>query len=152
MKLQKLNLKTGNQIINVSQDTKFLVIYRGRPGTKLSADMRFVHSKPNIYSRIEFRTVLEPNATIELNAYVEIQRTAFETDTYLRVSTLLLDKNAEAHVTPSLEIMTDNVKAGHAATIGQIDQQQLNYMMSRGIDRKSAERLIVDAFLSTGIK
>ena len=58
---------------------------------------------------------------------------------------LMLSPKARGDANPILLIDEDDVKAGHAATVGQVNQEQVYYMMSRGIPRKEAERLIISA-------
>jgi Fe-S cluster assembly scaffold protein SufB len=59
---------------------------------------------------------------------------------------LLLDKNAHAESIPGLEIIADDVRCSHGVTISDIDQEQLFYLKSRGIDEKNGKQLIIDGF------
>ena len=69
------------------------------------------------------------------------------TEAFLRQNILLLGEDAKATAVPELEIETDDVKASHAATVGQIDKEQLFYLTSRGISQGVATKMIVEAFL-----
>ena len=78
---------------------------------------------------------------------VSIKKGAKNTDTFFREDALLLSDTAKAEAIPSLEIDENEVKAGHASTVGPVDEEQLFYLTSRGITRKEAESLVVRGFL-----
>jgi Fe-S cluster assembly protein SufD len=72
---------------------------------------------------------------------------AQQTDAYQTNRNLLLSPEARADSLPNLEIQADDVKCSHGATVGQLDQESLFYLMSRGLTRSQAERLVVLGFL-----
>jgi Fe-S cluster assembly protein SufD len=72
---------------------------------------------------------------------------AQRTDAYQTNRNLLLSNRAEATSLPNLEIEADDVRCSHAATVGHLDQEELFYIMSRGVPRDVAERLVVFGFL-----
>ena len=74
------------------------------------------------------------------------------TDAYQKVRNLLLSDDAEANSMPGLEILADNVRCTHGATSGQIDEEELFYLRSRGIPTRAAQRLIVTGFLDEVIQ
>ena len=71
---------------------------------------------------------------------------ANKTDGYQANRNLLLSKSARADSIPGLEILADDVRCTHGATVGKIDEEQIFYLMARGIPRVDAERLIVEGF------
>jgi Fe-S cluster assembly protein SufD len=71
---------------------------------------------------------------------------AQRTDAYQTNRSLILSRSAEAIALPNLEIEADDVRCSHAATVGQLDEEELFYIMSRGIARQEAERLVVFGF------
>lgn len=71
---------------------------------------------------------------------------AQRTDAYQTNRNLILSKKAEAIALPNLEIEADDVRCSHAATVGQLDEEELFYIMSRGISREMAEKLVVFGF------
>jgi Fe-S cluster assembly protein SufD len=73
---------------------------------------------------------------------------AHRTDAYQKVRNLLLSDEAEANSAPGLEIEADDVRCTHGATCGQIEQEELFYLLSRGIPKNEAQRLIVFGFLN----
>ncbi|BAE81724.1 ABC transporter integral membrane protein [Chlamydia felis Fe/C-56] len=73
------------------------------------------------------------------------------TDAYQKHDTLLLSDQARVTTFPRLEILTDDVKASHGATVGPLDPQQIFYMQSRGMTREEAQKKLVQGFLSMGL-
>jgi Fe-S cluster assembly protein SufD len=72
---------------------------------------------------------------------------AQKTDAYQTNRNLLLSDHARADSLPNLEIQADDVKCSHGATVGQLDEESRFYLMSRGLTREQAERLVVMGFL-----
>ena len=70
------------------------------------------------------------------------------TDAYQTVRNLLLSDDAEANSMPGLEILADNVKCSHGATSGQIHEDELFYLLARGIPKPIAQQLLVQGFLN----
>ena len=71
---------------------------------------------------------------------------AQETDTYLQTHQMLLSPRAKGDAIPSLIVETDNVKASHGGTVGELDQDQIFYMMTRGLPRAEAVRVLVEGY------
>ncbi len=82
---------------------------------------------------------------------IRILANAHGTDASLRDDALLLSKKAHIDSVPALEIAANDVKAFHGATVGAIDEEQIFYMTSRGLDRRSAERMIALGFFEPAI-
>jgi Fe-S cluster assembly protein SufD len=81
-----------------------------------------------------------------------VERHAHFADAYQKVRNLLLSDDAEANSMPGLEILADNVRCTHGATSGQVDEDELFYLRTRGISTKVAQRLIVTGFLDEVIE
>lgn len=77
---------------------------------------------------------------------IKIEPTAQQTNSYLKSENLILDHSARADAIPSLEIDANDVRASHGATIGKIDEEYIFYLMSRGIPRNTAVRMVVEGF------
>jgi Fe-S cluster assembly scaffold protein SufB len=77
---------------------------------------------------------------------IQIVRGAQNTNTYLQTHSMLLSPNAKGDAIPSLIVETDNVSASHGGTVGEIDENQVFYMMSRGIPRREAVRILVEGY------
>ena len=74
------------------------------------------------------------------------------TDAYQTVRNLLLSDDAEANSMPGLEILADNVKCSHGATSGQLHEDEMFYLLARGIPKSVAQRLLVTGFLNEVIQ
>jgi Fe-S cluster assembly protein SufD len=97
---------------------------------------------------ILIKVVVEDGGRLEARGLIKIAKNVKDIDVFLRYKVLLLGKNSWATVNPQLEIESFEVKAGHAASIGRVDEEQIFYIMSRGLNRKEAVKLIVKAFLN----
>jgi Fe-S cluster assembly protein SufD len=77
---------------------------------------------------------------------IQIVRGAQNTNTYLQTHSMLLSPNAKGDAIPSLIVETDNVSASHGGTVGEVDEAQVFYMMTRGIPRQEAVRILVEGY------
>jgi len=107
------------------------------------------HIAPDTTSDTVIKSVLSDKAIGRFYGLVNIKNGAKNTNTFFREDALLLSDTAKAEAIPSLEIDENEVKAGHASTVGPVDEEQLFYLMSRGIDQKEARKLIVQGYLSS---
>ena len=90
--------------------------------------------------------VLTDQSRVEFTGMIRVQPHAQQTASFLADHTLLLSNECRAESIPSLEIGANEVSASHGATTGKIDEEQLFYLMVRGIPREEAERIIVQGF------
>jgi Fe-S cluster assembly protein SufD len=104
------------------------------------------HAAPNTTSDLYFKGVLTDHARAVWRGVIRVDKHAQKTDAYQENRNLLLSHDAHADSIPGLEIEANDVRCTHGATIGQIDRLQLFYLMSRGLSRRQAERLIVRGF------
>ena len=104
------------------------------------------HLAPHTSSRELYRGVLDGHGRAVFNGKVLVAKHAAKTDSSQSNHNLLLSPGAEIDTKPELEIYADDVKCTHGATIGQLDEQQLFYLRSRGLDADAARALLVGAF------
>ena len=104
------------------------------------------HAAPNTTSDFAFKGALRDSASTVWRGMIRVEKGAQKTDAYQQNRNLLLSKNAHADSIPGLEIMANDVRCTHGATLGQVDREQLFYLMARGLSRGEAERLIVRGF------
>lgn len=112
-----------------------------------SLEIYITHAAPNTKSDVKVKAVLTGRSTFAFRGNVKIEKGAKGADAYLRSDVLLFDQAKMGDDTPALEILEPDVKAGHAATIGKVDEQMLFYLMSRGLSRKQAEKMLVEGFV-----
>ncbi len=94
-----------------------------------------------------FRGIASGRARVSFNGKVVVRSTAQGTDSQQSLRGLLAGQDAEIDVRPQLEIYTDDVRCSHGATAGKLDENMLFYLLSRGLDRDSAQRILKWAFL-----
>ncbi|MBS1271608.1 MAG: hypothetical protein MAGBODY4_00740 [Candidatus Marinimicrobia bacterium] len=99
-----------------------------------------------------FKGVLKGNSRSVFQGLIKIDKNAQQTDAELENKNLLLTKGARADSIPVLEIEADDVKAAHGATVGRINEDQMFYLMSRGLSRNQAERVIIAGFFEDVIR
>lgn len=98
------------------------------------------------------RNILAHRSRSIFNGKILIARGAQQVQTKQLSQNLVLDPHAEANTKPELEVYADNVKATHGATVGQLDPEQLYYLMSRGLTIHKAKELLLDGFCLSTLK
>ena len=110
-----------------------------------------IHEAPNTASDLLYKNSLDDTARTIFSGLIRVDPGAHQTDAYQKVRNLLLSDEAEANSAPGLEIEANDVRCTHGATSGQIEEEELFYLMSRGITKKAAQKLIVHGFLQEAI-
>lgn len=108
---------------------------------------RVIHRAPGCPSHQLFKTVLDEQAHGIFQGTLFVERSGQKTAAHQMSRALMLSDRAAMDNKPELEIYADDVKCGHGATIGDIDETALFYLKSRGIDDATARRLLIEAFL-----
>lgn len=129
-----------------STDLKGLTIARDRHVVDNQTDVQ--HLGPSCFSRQLFKGILAGEARSIYGGRVFIDKKAQQTDSDQLSTHLLFSEKAEVNTKPQLEVYADDVKATHGAAIGQIDDDQLFYLQSRGVPKKEAARLLSQAFVN----
>ena len=109
------------------------------------------HCVPHTFGRIISRRVQQDSSFGILRGLLRVAPGALGTDTYLSDKALLVGAKARGLSVPSLEILADDVKASHGATVGQLSPDELFYVQSRGVTRPAAEELLIRAFLEPAL-
>lgn len=110
------------------------------------------HDAPECGSRQTVKNVLAGHSRGVFQGRIEVARHAQKTDGYQMNQALLLSPDAEIDCKPQLEIYADDVKCSHGATIGELDQDQLFYLRSRGVPNEEAKAILVRAFLTEAME
>lgn len=105
------------------------------------------HKTPYGSSHQVCKAVLADRSRGVFQGKVHVEQAAQKTDAYQLCRALLLSRQAEMDAKPELEIYADDVKCSHGTAIGDLDEEALFYMCSRGIDKKTARRMLIDAFM-----
>jgi Fe-S cluster assembly protein SufD len=121
--------------------------YVGHGSQHIDYDTTQEHAAPDTTSDLAFRGILRDRATAVWSGMIRVDPGAQRTDAFQENRNLILSDGAHADAIPGLEIEANDVRCTHAATVGRIDAEQLFYLMSRGLERGEAERLLVGGFL-----
>ncbi|MEX2356153.1 MAG: Fe-S cluster assembly protein SufD, partial [Thermaerobacterales bacterium] len=106
------------------------------------------HHNANTHGDMIAKQVLRDTCRTAFQGLIYIDENSPQSTDYLTENALVLDRGARADAIPGLEILNDDVQASHGATVGQLDEEQIFYLMARGIPRGEAEMLIVNGFFA----
>jgi Fe-S cluster assembly protein SufD len=121
-------------------------LFLGRGREHLDNYMLVEHNSPHCESRQFYHGILDDHAHGVFHGRIIVHKDAQKTDAKQTNRNLLLSDDAQIDTKPQLEIFADDVKCTHGATIGQIEENALFYLRSRGIDELAARRLLLEAF------
>lgn len=114
----------------------------------LDHDTQQNHMAPNTTSDLLFKGALIDRSRSVWQGMIYVAPGAQKTDGYQANRNLILSDKARADSIPGLEIMADDVRCSHGATVSQLEEEPIFYLMSRGLPRREAERLVVDGFFT----
>lgn len=127
-------------------DTKTVVVGRGEQTQNFTTSV--IHYGKHTEGYILKHGVMKDSATSIFNGIGKIEHGASKSNAEQESRVLMLSEKARGDANPILLIDEDDVTAGHAASVGRVDPTQLYYLMSRGIPKAEAERLIIHGFLA----
>jgi Fe-S cluster assembly protein SufD len=154
--LDTLNVSMGASVSRVDLNAKLLGpgansdmlgLYFGDDHQHFDHNTSQDHLAPNTSSDLLYKGALDDSSRAVFRGIIRVHPNAQKTDAYQTNRNLLLSANARADSLPNLEIQADDVKCSHGATVGQLDEESRFYLMSRGLSREQAERLVVMGFL-----
>ena len=148
---QLARLETHITLSGENADCTLSTIYLGRANQHHDITTNMSHAKGHCLSNQIIRGVLDDSARGVFQGKVHVAPDAQKTDGQQMSRALLLSRKAEADAKPELEIYADDVLCAHGATVGELDETQLFYLTSRGIDRDTARGMLISAFLDDAI-
>lgn len=110
------------------------------------------HQKPNSFSNEMYKGVLDGNSKGVFNGKIFVRPQAQKTNAFQSNRNISLSPNTAINTKPQLEIWADDVKCSHGCTIGQLDEEALFYLQSRGIDKVTAQGMMLYAFTAETLK
>ena len=123
-----------------------LGLYFARGDQHFDHNTRQDHVSHHANSDLLYKGALYDRSKTVFRGIIRVHKGAQQTDAYQTNRNLLLSEDAEAVSLPNLEIEADDVKCSHGATVGQLDEEELFYLQSRGLDKRAAERLVIFGF------
>jgi Fe-S cluster assembly protein SufD len=143
---KKGKIRIQNDLAGQGATSRVTGAYFADGSQHLDYDTFQEHIAPNTTSDFAFKGALRDTATAVWRGMIRVEREAQKTNAYQENRNLLLSRDAHADSIPGLEILANDVRCTHGATLGQVDRDQLFYLMARGLSRAEAERLIVRGF------
>lgn len=104
------------------------------------------HIEPNCESHQDYKGIFAYKSTGVFNGKIIVEKEAQKTDAFQQNNNIIMDDTASVNTKPQLEIFADDVKCSHGCTVGQLDEEALFYLQSRGIAKKEARALLMYAF------
>ncbi|RNC92201.1 MAG: Fe-S cluster assembly protein SufD [Allomuricauda sp.] len=104
------------------------------------------HAQPNCESHQDYKGIFGGRSTGVFNGKIIVDKIAQKTNAFQQNNNILISDKAEVNTKPQLEIFADDVRCSHGCTIGQLDEEALFYLQSRGIPKKEASGLLMYAF------
>lgn len=141
----KIQNKEQKIIVNKNEDYNFFWIGKNKDFLKTRIEILF--NNPNLKSYIKIKVIADDQSQLDLEVLIRVEKGAKGTDTYLKMECLSLSEKAKIKIIPSLEILENEVKARHGATISNINKDYLYYLNSKGIETKLAKTMLINAFL-----
>ncbi|GGH14285.1 Fe-S cluster assembly protein SufD [Paenibacillus segetis] len=140
---ETLSVLKGN---GSTSDAKVIAV--GSGSQKLNLTTKAVHFGKSSDSQMITRAVMREQSTAIINGITKIEKGATKANGEQTEKVLMLSPKARGDANPILLIDEDDVTAGHAASVGQVNPEQIYYLMSRGISKEEAERLVIYGFLA----
>ena len=110
------------------------------------------HAKPHCNSHEHYKGILDDKSRGVFNGKVIVRQDAQKTNAFQENNNIILSNDALINTKPQLEIFADDVKCSHGATIGQLDEEAMFYLKSRGIGEETSKSILIHAFASDVIK
>jgi Fe-S cluster assembly protein SufD len=143
---KKGKVRVENDLAGEGATSRVTGAYFADGSQHLDYDTFQEHAAPHTTSDFAFKGALRDTATVVWRGMIRVERDAQKTNAYQENRNLLLSEKAHADSIPGLEILANDVRCTHGATLSQVDRDQLFYAMARGLTRGDAERLIVRGF------
>ncbi len=120
-----------------------------RQKENVEIELYIIHRAPHTSAQTMLKGVAQDHSSIRFFGRIAIEPNCPNTQSFLEERILLLSDKAKAEAVPELEILSDDVKCSHAASISRIPEEHLFYLQSRGLSQKNAETLVVEGFLDS---
>jgi len=127
-------------------EAQILGILIGRKQNEILLHTLQEHKAPQTMSDLHIKSVLFDRSELKYEGAIRIEKAAQQSNAYQRNDNLLLSGEAKAESKPALEILANEVRCTHGATLGKIDPEELFYLESRGLDEAKAQKIIIEGF------
>ncbi len=118
----------------------------GKKDNRANIEVACFHEGKDTFARVTARAALFDESRLMVRGVLDVSQTARGSDTYFLGNAYMLSGSAHAEFFPHLEIKTSDVKASHGSSVGRVNERDLFYLESRGIDRTAALHILLGAF------
>ncbi len=132
--------------------TDYIGIAYGGNGQNQDTGCKVYHFAPNTKSNVISKSISKDGGITSYRGLVEIKSGAKNSKASVRCDGLMLDNKSKAKTFPSMEVSEDDVEVAHEAAVGKVGEEQLFYLMSRGLSEEEATKMIVAGFIEPVIK
>ncbi|WP_226012485.1 Fe-S cluster assembly protein SufD [Halomicrobium salinisoli] len=143
-RLTKTSVET--RLLGDSSESQIVGAFFGHEDQHFDLGSRVWHEAEHTTADLVTRGVLDDEARSVYEGVQDVGRDAWDTNSYQRENTLMLSDDSEADASPKLIINNHDTEASHSATVGQVSEEDMFYMTSRGVDPESAENMLVEGF------
>ena len=140
---------TTNLLEGRKSEAYDIQLFVGQGNEKLRLDSVLRHHGQDTKGNILIKGVVKDSASADLEGMIKIDKEGRGAESFLSEHAMLLSPNAHASADPKLEIENNDVSSRHSASVSQIDENKIFYMMSRGLGREDAKRLIIQGFFES---
>ena len=144
--------RISNILVGEGADAHDTSVFIEDGTSDLTLDSRLEHKAPNTKGDILVKGVVKGNASARLDGMIRVEKKGKGAVSFLSEHAILLDPSAHAQADPQLEILNNDVNSRHSASVSRIDEGKIFYCMTRGLDRKSAKKLLTEGFLSSALE
>jgi len=139
-------------LIGKNSKTDYIGIAYAGEGQIQDTGCKAIHLAPNTSSSILSKGISKNGGTSSYRGLIKISKGAFNSKSSVRCDGLMLDNRSKATTFPSMEVNENDIKVSHEAAIGKVGEEQLFYLMSRGLSEEDAIKIIVSGFIEPIIK
>lgn len=142
-------IDVGVHLVGKNSRATIIGLVRGSDDAQITFHTMQHHAAIGTTSNLLVKSILSDRSVFSYDGSIFVDQIAQKTDAYQRNENLLLDKTTRARSEPALEILANDVRCTHGATIGMIDKEELWYLATRGIADAQAREMIATGFLQS---
>ncbi|MCL4200793.1 SufD family Fe-S cluster assembly protein [Patescibacteria group bacterium] len=143
----EINLTPRVHLVGDGSSATVLGLVKGTKSASIQIHTLQHHKAPNTTSNLLIKSVLSDKSECKYDGGIRVDASAQKTDAYQRNENLLLDEHTKAVSSPALEILANDVRCTHGAVVKTLDESELWYLSTRGIDRGVSRSMIAEGFL-----
>lgn len=136
------------ELVGAGAEVRIVGMFVGRDSEEISVSIEIIHKSGHTRANTILKGAGYDKSKIKFAGRIIIEKNCPDVNSFLEERILLLSDDARAEAIPDLEIESDDVKCSHAASVSRIPEEQIFYLMSRGLSKANAEELVVDGFLT----